>query len=210
MENKVIQILTKVGAILPNSHFVGTSGRHFDTYLTKDALFPHTAETSEVCKFFAEQNKHLEMDLVAAPALGGLIFSQWVAYHLSQLKGREILAVFTEKTPENNQIFTRGYDQLVKDKNILVIEDFTTTGGSAKRVIESVKKAGGNVIAVCVMVNKDPANINSSTFGVPFTALADLVVESYDEDYCPLCKNNVPINTTFGHGKKFLESKGLL
>ncbi len=210
MGNKVIQILTKVGAILPNSHFVGTSGRHFDTYLTKDALFPHTAETSEICKFFAEQNKHLEMDVVAAPALGGLIFSQWIAHHLSQLKGKEILAVFTEKTPENDQIFTRGYDKLVKGKNVLVIEDFTTTGGSAKKVVESVQKADGNVIGVCVMVNKDPVNVNSATFGVPFTALADLVVENYEADTCPLCKNNIPVNITFGHGKKFLESKGLI
>ena len=207
MENKIIKILTKVGAILPNSHFVGTSGRHFDTYLTKDALFPHTAETSEICKFFAEKTKHLEMDIVAAPALGGLIFSQWIAYHLSQLKGKEILAVFTEKTSDNNQILTRGYNKLVQGKKVLAIEDFTTTGGSVKRVVDSVKKAGGNVIGVCVMINKDPVNVNSKLFGVPFTALADLVVKNYNPDDCPLCRKEIPINTTFGHGKKFLESK---
>jgi orotate phosphoribosyltransferase len=204
--NEVIEILTKVGAILPDSHFVGTSGRHFDTYLTKDALFPHTQETSRICQLLAEANKDLDIDVVAAPALGGLILSQWVAHFLSEIKGKEILAVFTEKTPDNNQIFTRGYDKYVKGKKILIIEDFTTTGGSAKKVVDSVRAAGGAVAKVCVMVNKNPAQVTEAMFNAPFQALSELVVENFDAASCPLCKNNVPVNVTVGHGKKFLES----
>jgi orotate phosphoribosyltransferase len=208
-QDEVIEILTKVGAILPNSHFVGTSGRHFDTYLTKDALFPHTKETARIGQLLAEVNKDLNIDVVAAPALGGIILSQLVAYNLSQLKNKEILSVFTEKTPDNNQVFTRGYDKYVNGKNVLVIEDFTTTGGSAKKVVESVKNAGGNVVRVSIMVNKDPAHVTAEEFGVPFISLAELVVENFEPEACPLCKSGVPVNTTFGHGKKFLESKGI-
>lgn len=198
----VIEILKKVGAVLADSHFVGTSGRHFDTYITKDALFPHTAETSEICRMFAEKNKDLDIDAVAAPALGGIIVAQWTAHHLSQIRGKEILAVFTEKTAENDQVFTRGYDAHVRGKKVLVLEDLTTTGGSVKKVVESVQKAGGTVAAVCVMVNRDPVNVNSATLGVPFSALGELVVQSYDAADCPLCKNGVPVNTQFGHGLK--------
>ena len=39
----------------------------------------------------------MDIDTVAAPALGGIILSQWTAYHLSELKGKEILGVYTEK-----------------------------------------------------------------------------------------------------------------
>src|SRR5258706_12737000 len=135
----VITILKKVGAVLTDDHFVYTSGKHGSVYVNKDAVYPHTKETSEIGKLFAEKFKSKKIDVVAAPALGGIILSQWTAYHLSKLQKKEVLGVYTEKTPEKDQIFTRGYDKLVKGKNVLVIEDLTTTGGSVRKVVDSVK-----------------------------------------------------------------------
>ncbi|HSA83304.1 MAG TPA: phosphoribosyltransferase family protein [Patescibacteria group bacterium] len=208
MNDEVLDLLKKTGAILSDSHFVGTSGKHFDTYINKDALYPHTKETSRIGKLFAEKNKDLDIDVVVGPALGGIILSTWTAYHLSQLKNKEILGVYTEKDAEKNQVFTRGYDKLVKEKNVLVIEDLTQTGGSVKKVVDSVQNAGGHVVQVCVMVNKDTKNITSETIGAPFSSLAVLEVTAFEEQDCPLCKAGVPINTTVGHGKKYLEAKG--
>jgi orotate phosphoribosyltransferase len=207
--NEALELLKQTKAILADSHFVGTSGRHMPLYINKDALYPHTEAVSRMGELFAEKNKELDIDVVAAPALGGIILSTWTAYHLSKLKGKEVLGIYTEKTPDKNQIFTRGYDKLVTGKNILVIEDLTQTGGSVKKVVESVKATGGNVVGVCVMVNKDPENITSELIGAPLTWLAELITESYEAEQCPLCKAEVPINTTVGHGKKFLEQKKL-
>ena len=120
--NEVIEILTKVGAILPQSHFVGTSGLHMDTYVNKDFLYPHTKETSEVCRLFADKFKDENIEVVVGPALGGIILSQWTAYHLSEICGKEILGIYTEKSPEGGQIYTRGYDSYVKGKRVLVVE----------------------------------------------------------------------------------------
>lgn len=208
MNNEVIEMLKKSGGVITDSHIVYTSGKHGSVYINKDALYPHTEFTSRIGELFAEQNKDIDIDVVAAPALGGIILETWTAYHLSKLKGKEILGVYTEKDAEKNQVFTRGYDKLVKDKNVLVIEDLTTTGGSVLKVVNSVKNAGGNVVAVSVMVNRDPDNINSEMMGVPFSSLAVLKAEAWDEADCPLCKTGVPINTTVGHGKKYLEAKG--
>jgi orotate phosphoribosyltransferase len=206
--SEVIDILKKVGAVITDSHIVGTSGRHMSVYINKDALYPHTKEVSRVCELFAEKFKNAEVDVVAAPSLGGIVLETWTAHYLSQLNSREVLGVYTEKDAEKNQIFTRGYDKLVAGKNVLVIEDLTTTGGSVAKVVTSVKNAGGNVVGVCVMVNRDPEIVNSEKLGFPFDSLAVLKAESWDEADCPLCKKNVPINTTVGHGKKFLEAKG--
>lgn len=204
---EIIRILKKIGAVLTDDHFVYTSGKHGSVYINKDALYPHTKETSKVGKMFAEKFKDTDIDVVAAPALGGIILSQWTAYHLSRLKRKEVLGVYTEKTPEKHQVFTRGYDALVKEKNVLVIEDLTTTGGSVRKVVDSVKAAGGHVVAVCVMVNRDPVNVTAEVVGGPFFALGVLEAEAYDEANCPLCAKNIPINTKIGHGKKFLEAK---
>lgn len=210
----VIAILKKTKAVLTDGHFVYTSGKHGSIYVNKDAVYPHTAETSKIGKLFAEKFKNKEIEVVVAPAVGGTILSTWTAYHLSRLTKKEVLSVYTEKDKgtsasavESEQIFKRGYDKLVKGKRVLVIEDLTTTGISVKKVVETVKKAGGKVVAVCVMVNRDPEHVTSEVVGGPFSALGILKAEAFDEKNCPLCKKGVPINTDVGHGKKYLEAK---
>ena len=207
MNDEVIELLKKSNGLITDSHLVYTSGKHGSVYINKDALYPHTEFASRIGELFAEKHKDMDIDIVAAPALGGIILETWTAYHLSKLKGKEILGIYTEKDAEKNQVFTRGYDKLVKGKNVLVIEDLTTTGGSVVKVINSVKKAGGNIVAVSVMVNRDPEKINSKMMDAPFSSLAVLKAEAWDEADCKLCKTNVPINITVGHGKKYLEEK---
>lgn len=213
-DNEVVEILKKIGAVITDDHFVYTSGKHGSVYINKDALYPHTRETSRVGELFAQKYKDADIEVVAAPAVGGTILSQWIAYHLSRLKQKEILSTYTEKdkgttatAAESEHIFRRGYDKIVKGKRVLVIEDLTTTGISVKKVVAAVKKAGGTVMAVCVMVNRDPEHVNSQTLGVPFDSLGILPAEAYDEVKCPLCKQNVPVNTEIGHGKEYLAKK---
>lgn len=188
---------------MSGGHFVGVSGRHMDAYINKDALFPHVGEASLVGKMFAEKNKNSNIDVVAAPALGGIILAQWTAHHLLKIKKKEVLAVFTEKTADGGQVFKRGYGPLIKNRNVLVIEDSTTTGGSVKKVVDAVRNAGGRVIRVCVMVNRDPKIVNKKTIGAPFSALAVYRIKSYEEKDCPLCKKGMPINMSIGHGKDY-------
>lgn len=203
----IISILKKVGAVITDSHLVYTSGKHGSVYINKDAVYPHTKEASEVGQMMAERFAHTEVDVVVGPALGGIILSQWTAHHLSELKSKEILGVYTEKDAESNQILRRGYDQLVKGKKVLVVEDLTTTGGSVRKVVDNVRTAGGDVIGVCVMVNRDPEHVTNEVVGAPLTVLGVLKADAFDEADCPLCKTNVPINTQVGHGKKFLEEQ---
>lgn len=203
----ILNILKSTGAIIMDSHLVGTSGRHMPAYINKDALLLHTKKMSEVGKLFAEKFKNKKIEVVVAPAVAGIPFSQWVAYHLSKISGREVLSMFTEKTSENNQIFKRGYGAIVKNKRVLVVEDVTTTGGSVKKVVRSIKKAKGKVVAVCVMINRDPKIVNSKNIGVPFFSLAVYKIPSYEAKDCPLCEAKIPINTTVGHGKKYLKEQ---
>lgn len=199
--NKILKILGKVSAILVDDHFVYTSGQHGSVYVNKDALYPHTRETSLVGKMIASRFVEMGVEVVVAPALGGIILSQWTANHLSKLTGREVLGIYTEKTVDKGQDFTRGYDKLVDGKKVLVVEDITTTGGSLMKTIQSVKMAGGKVVAACSMINRDPNGVTSNMFGVPFSALGEFRTEAFDVDSCPLCLAKIPINTSVGHGK---------
>lgn len=207
MKKNVLDILKSVGVIKTNDHFVYTSGKHGSVYIFKDALYPHTKKSSEIGKMFAEKHKTKSIDVVVSPALGGIVLSQWTAYHLSKLKKKEVLGLYTEKTLDNDQVFKRGYDKLVNGKKVLVIEDTTNTGGSVLKLMKSVKKAGGIIVAVGVMVNRQPDKVNSKLYGVPFSSLGDFPAEVYDEHKCPLCKKGIPVNVEIGHGKKYMEEK---
>ena len=208
MNNDIISLLKSVGAIITDDHFVYTSGMHGSVYINKDALYPHTEKASEVGLMFAEKTKDLDIDVVVGPMIGGIILSQWTAFHLSSLKKLEILSVYTEKDESSNQVFgRRGYEKYVKGKNVLIVEDLTNTGGSVKKVVDTVKSAGGNVVMVGVMVNRNPENVNEDYMGTPFFSLGTFPAEAFSESECELCKKNVPVNVKIGHGKKFLSSK---
>lgn len=204
---QVVDILKSVGAVITESHFVLTTGRHSGTYINKDALYSHPIETSKIGELFAQKYKDAVVGVVAGPALGGIILSQWTAYHLTKLRGHEVQGVYTEKTSDKRQVFTRGYDKIVKGQDVLIVEDLTTTGGSVKKVVEAVNLAGGRVAGVCVMVNRDPERVTSESVGASFDSLDELVIDSHEEADCPLCKKNIPLNTDVGHGRAFLEHK---
>lgn len=205
--NTILDILKETGAIITNDHFVYTSGKHGSVYINKDALYPHTEKASQVGLLFAEKLKDKDVDVIVGPAFGGIILSQWTAYHLSKIKGKEILGVYTEKDAQNNQIFDRrGYDKLIVGKNVGIVEDLTTTGGSVAKVVKAVKAAGGNVVSVGVMIDRSEHGMTQDLIGAPFFTLGALPAEAFDENECPLCKEGKPINSKIGHGKKFLES----
>lgn len=203
----VIDILESVGAVMRNDHFVYTSGKHGSVYINKDALYPHVEQTALVGKMMAQKCAGLEVDSIAAPALGGIILSQWVGYYLSKIKNKPIYSVYAEKDGKGGFVFARGYDQYIKDKKVLVLEDLTNTGGSVKKVVEVVRLYGGEVSGVCVMVNRNPDLVNQKMLGAPFFYLGELRAEAYDEDQMPEELKKRPINTVVGHGKKYLEEQ---
>src|SRR3989344_899761 len=116
---EVLQVLYEVGAVITNSHIVYTSGRHGTAYVNKDAVYPHTRITSALCLAIAEEFADRSVEAVIAPAVGGVILSQWTAHHLSEITRIEVFGVYAEK---EGGIFVikRGYDKLVTGRNVLV------------------------------------------------------------------------------------------
>ncbi len=205
MIQDALQVLQSTGALL-EGHFVLTSGRHAREYLNKDALYPHTAETSELCRQIANLADS-STQVVAAPAIGGVILSQWVAHHLSILLQTEVLAVYAEPGLDNTLIFKRGYDLLIPGRQVLVVEDVLTTGGSAKKVVDAVRTLQGEVTGVSVLCNRGGVTIEQLG-NVPWLlALTTLPMESYPPGDCPLCRDGVPISTEVGKGAEFLANR---
>ncbi len=207
-EKEILSTLTNVSAVITNSHIVYTSGKHGSMYVNKDALYPHTKQTSELCRLFADHFSNDDVDVVIAPALGGIILSQWTAHHLSQLTGREVLGLYAEKIEGTKDfVIKRGYDKLLAGKKVLILEDVLTTGGSVKKVVDLVRSMEGVIVGVGALCNR--GGILAKDIGnVPkLFALVSIVLDSWAPEDCPLCKQGVPINTSVGKGREFLEKQ---
>lgn len=60
--------LEEVEALITESHVVYTSGRHGSNYFNKDAIYPHTNLTSELCASIAGYFCEKGIEAVIAPA----------------------------------------------------------------------------------------------------------------------------------------------
>lgn len=203
----IVQMFADTGAIISDSHFVYSSGRHSSVYINKDALYLHTQVISTLCRLMARPYNADEIDVVVGPVLGGIVLSQWVAHHLNARRSSgETLAVYAEKEgdgPGKKFFFRRGYDKYIPGKNVLVVEDVLTTGGSARQVIELVREHAGNVVglsALCNRGNVKPKDVDD----VPIRTLITVTLETFTEAECPFCQRQVPISTELGKGRAFL------
>lgn len=204
-EAAVLDILQNVGAFR-TGHFVFVSGLHADTYVNKNAMYPYTREMSRLCREIAQRFAGKGVEAVVGPATGGIILSQWVAYHLSEIEGKEVYSVYSDKDGDGF-VIKRGYNELIKGKNVLVVEDLVTTGGSLRKVIDAARAEGANVLAAVAICNR--GNVTREMAGNPpeFMSMLTVDMDQWPEAECDLCKRAIPINTDVGHGKEYLAKK---
>jgi len=206
--SQIDEALGKIHAFISNSHIVYTSGRHGSQYMNKDAIYPHTALTSQLCLEIAKRYETSGAEVVLAPALGGIILSQWVAFHLSQTTGKEVFGVYAERATEGDGfVLKRGYDEIVRGRKTLILEDVLTTGISVKRVVDLARKCGAEVIGVAALCNRGGITPKELSDVPRLESLIDVTFESFEEKDCPLCAKKVPINTQVGKGREYLSTR---
>lgn len=162
-------------------HFLLSSGLHSRYYLQSALVLQYPSVAKMLCSSLAENFLDKNVDVVIAPAVGGIIVAHEVARRLNAR------AIFTER---QNGVFTlrRGFS-IDKGEKVLVVEDVVTTGGSVEEVINLVREYGGEVVGLGVLVDRS-ADFAPS---IPYAYLLKLDVENYEPKDCPLCKENIPL-----------------
>lgn len=178
----VLDIYKKTGALL-TGHFLLSSGLHSDRYLQSALVLQQPDIATKLCAALAEYFKDSKIEVVIAPALGGVFVSHETARALG------VRALFAERV-DGELTLRRGFT-IKPGERVLVVEDVITTGKSTKETIAVVKKAGGVVIAAASLVDRSNGKAD---LGVPYKSLVTLNVPSYASDTCPLCKSgSVPV-----------------
>ena len=180
-------ILTECDAML-SGHFLLSSGNHSERYFQCAKLMQFPEKTASVFAVIAQKLKDakkqglIDFDLVAGPAMGGII----PAYELARQLG--VPAIFTERADDGRMSLRRGFDALVKSgTKIIIAEDVITTGKSTLEAAECLIALGAKITASSCIVDRRPDGENPFDWGI-FSALRQSAVLYAPAD-CPLCKS---------------------
>ena len=195
-------ILQKAGVLQSNGHFVGTNGEHLSDYLDFDLIY--TAQNENIKKKLlenlAQKIQTTEAEAITGPAEGGNLLSASLTPYLSQIR------IAKSKKSNGNFVYETEELEKLRGKKIVVVDDVFRTGHSLRKLSTVLKTHDIQPIAFAVMLNRHPNSIEILD-NSPILSVFSFPLSSWDETSCPLCLENVPVNTTFGHGQEFLARK---
>jgi orotate phosphoribosyltransferase len=168
-QDEVLDIYRRTGALL-SGHFLLSSGLHSDRYLQSALVLQQPDIATRLCAALAASFKDERIQVVIAPALGGVFVSHETARALG------VRALFAERV--NGELTLRRGFTIKQGERVLVVEDVITT--------DVVRKAGGTVVAAASLVDRSGGK---AELGVPYRSLVTLDVPSYTAENCPLCKS---------------------
>ena len=176
-EQGVAELLTELG-VLRRGHFVLSSGAHSPVYLQCALALQHPRVALALGAALVDRLG--DVDVVASPALGGLLAGFAVA------AAAPARFVFAERGSDG--VFALRRAQRVEPgQRVVVVEDVVTTGGSAQEVVTLLERDGADVTQVACIVDRSIGL--PPTQRPPFTPVSLLRVDApaLDERDCPMC-----------------------
>ena len=151
------------------------SGRKSDFYFNLKPTMLDPEGAALLAELSLDALKDDQVDYIGGLEMGAVPIAGAIA-QLSWLKGRPIAAFFVRKKPKEHgaRLAVEGLakGESLAGKRIVIVEDVTTTGGSAIKAVDAVKDAGGQVALVFTMVDRDEGATEAfAAAGIPFRAL---------------------------------------
>lgn len=153
------------------------SGKEADYYVDMRRVTLDGAASPLVGRVMNDLTADLDFDAVGGLTLGADPVATAMLHARAAAGGRLDAFVVRKSTKEHGlQRRIEGTD--VAGRRVLVVEDTSTTGGSALTAVEAVREAGGEVVAVAVVVDRDTGSAERvASAGVEYRyalGLADL------------------------------------
>jgi orotate phosphoribosyltransferase len=178
--DELLDLYRRSGALL-EGHFRLTSGLHSPGYLQCALVLQQPRDAEALGRAIADRTRDLRPTVVLSPALGGIVIGHEVGRALG------VRAIFAERQ-DGALMLRRGF-VLGENDRVLVVEDVVTTGGSTRETIQVARAAGGQVVGAASIVNRGAG----APLDVPYVALLDIALPTYEPDQCPLCAQGLPV-----------------
>jgi len=211
------KILKDCGAFKDGGHFVYSSGLHGDFYINKDALYTYPRKMDDICVMMTECASSVygsSFDTILAPAISGVVIGQNIAYNLSIEEQLDFRFAYADKHPSNPyiRIIRRGYQSVIANKRVLLVDDVVTTGRTLIGMAQAVNALGGTVVGAVVIcdrgtvrtlkydIDTEPTPNYRQPLTLNITPLVELDLKTFKPEVCPFCKAGRPIDVDLGSG----------
>ena len=190
---KSLDILKKTNALL-EGHFVLSSGLHSQKYIQCAKLLSYPFLAHKICNSLAKKinNKFKSIDLILAPAMGGVI----IGYEIGKILKKE--TIFCERVNEKF-ILRRGFF-IRKNSRVLIIEDVITTGNSSMECVKLINKAKAKLVGFASII--DRSTKKSLKIKKKIVSHLKIEVPTYKYNQLPKSLKSIPISTP---GSRFIK-----
>src|SRR6201996_9682032 len=163
------------GALL-EGHFCRSSGRHSAVFLQKMFVFQDPKRTEKLCRALAAKARAAfgEIDIVASPALGGIV----PGYETARWLGAK--AIFVER--EGGAFVLRRGFTIPTGARVLMVEDIITTGLSSRECLTALAAHPGKIVGAACLIDRSGGKAD---IGYPRVSLCTLDIPDYAADALP-------------------------
>ena len=149
------------------------SGRNTNYYFDMKPTMFHPAGAAWIAELMLDRIERLSVDYVGGLAIGAVPLVNSIAM-LSHQRGRPIPGFFVRAQVKDHGTQRRieGTSESLGGKNVVIVEDVTTTGGSASTAVDAAKAEGANIVLVLSIVDRlEGAVANFKNRGIAFEAI---------------------------------------
>ncbi len=182
-------------------HFLLTSGKHTNVFIQLSLGLRYVGTSKAVgfqlYKRLRERGLLDDIDVILGPPVGALPIVAALQYAIDSPK---VEAMYLDRAADGSFRLGRGFE-LGGGKQILVVDDVFTTGGSLRKAIAacnaSVQPRGEqcNFVGAAVALNRasDPELFRLATVTMPIAAAIHYPLRDWDAPRCPYCSRGVPL-----------------
>ena len=149
LSKEITKISLDIGAIKFNTEnpFLWASGFYMPIYNDNRLLLGNVKNRLLIAEGFKAsiKNNNISMDVVAGTATAGIA----PATSLANIMEKPL--IYVRPTPKDHGIKNQIEGILFNNQKVVVIEDLISTGGSAIKVINSIRNAGG-IVEHCLCI----------------------------------------------------------
>lgn len=184
-ENSALLSLIEETEALQSGHFRLASGLHASRFFRCIKLLRYPKAADLLFEMLAQRFSSIPIDYVLGANEAGSILAFEVA---KQLNAEVVIA----RQQSGQYSLIEGFT-LLEGRCVLIVDDITTTGGTAKQLLNIVKTANAKAMGVGLVATKGLFNVD---LGCRTEVLIQLEgMDAITPEECQLCQAGVPLVT---------------
>lgn len=172
-------------AAISDGHFELLGGTHSDRFIRFSRIAEDGARLQLLADWLLPSVAAWFPSAVVAPSTAGVTLGQTIARRLGlplYLAEVDVDGRATRLAPSNGQ----------SDARAVLINDVVTSGAGVEALAGAARATGATVVGAVWFVSRAEVDV-AELIGAPTAAIADLYLDAWPSEACPLCQRDEPL-----------------